>query len=214
MAMPRPSRNVDALLLAAGRELYPDTGAARLSVRGLAERAGVNLGMFHYHFKTKDAFVRALLQSLYEAMFAELQVAAADPSAPVQALRNTLQVIARFVRDNRRLLRRLLGDAVLGEAAALDFVRDNFPRHFGIVVALIVAGQRAGALKPIPIAQAVTFVAGSVAGPILIGSALIEAKLAPAALAEGFEADVLSDAALAERIELALAGLAVVGASR
>ena len=62
--MSRPSRNVDALLLRAGRELYPETGAAGLSIRKVAERAGVNLGMFHYHFRTKEAFVRQLLQAL------------------------------------------------------------------------------------------------------------------------------------------------------
>jgi len=60
--MPRPSRNVDERLLAAGRELYPDAGAAGLSIRRIAERAEANLGMFHYHFRTKDQFVRRLLQ--------------------------------------------------------------------------------------------------------------------------------------------------------
>lgn len=214
MGMPRPSRNVDALLLAAGRELYPSTGAAGLSVRKVAEQAGVNLGMFHYHFRSKDAFVRALLLSLYERMFSALQVAAAGHS-PVDALRNALLVIARFARDNRRLLRRLLGDAVLGEPAALDFVRDNFPRHFGIIVGLVAAGQKAGLLKPVPLAQAVTFIAGSVAGPILIGSALVESGLAPPGLADRFDSEVLADPALVERIGLALDGLASVsGAPR
>lgn len=209
--MPRPSRNVDAQLLAAGRELYPETGVARLSVRKVAQRAGVNLGMFHYHFRSKEAFVRALLQTLYEAMFAELRVAAAEVATPDGALRAALLVIARFARDHRRLLRRLLADAVLGERAALDFVRDNFPRHFGVVVALIDAGQRSGVLKPVPIAQAVAFVATSVAAPILIGSALVESDLAPAGFAARFEEDVLTDAALAQRIDLALGGLALGG---
>ncbi len=208
--MPRPSRNVDAQLLAAGRELYPATGAAGLSVRKVAERAGVNLGMFHYHFGNKDAFVRTLLQSLYEEMFADLQTATATPSDPVASLRAALKVIARFARDNRVLLRRLMADAAAGEAPAVDFVRANFPRHFGIVVGLIAAGQQAGRVKPVPLAQAVTFVAGAIAAPILLGSAIVDGGLAPPALAERFATDVLADAALDERIELALAGLAVV----
>jgi AcrR family transcriptional regulator len=196
-------------LLAAGRELYPATGAAGLSVRKVAERAGVNLGMLHYHFGNKDAFVRALLQSLYEEMFAELQTVVAAPAQPVAALRAALKVIARFARDNRVLLRRLMADAAAGEAPAVDFVRANFPRHFGIVIGLIAAGQQAGRVKPVPLAQAVTFVAGAVAAPILLGSAIVDSGLAPPALAERFAADVLADAALDERIELALAGLVV-----
>lgn len=205
--MSRPSRNVDVRLLAAGRELYPAMGAAGLSVRKVAERAGANLGMFHYHFGNKDAFVRALLQSLYEEMFADLQTAAAAPGDPVGGLRAALRVIARFARDNRVLLRRLMVDAAAGEAPAVDFLRANFPRHFGIVVGLILAGQRAGRIKPVALAQAVTFVAGAIAAPILLGSAIVDSGFAPPALADRFAADVLADAALDERIELALAGL-------
>lgn len=205
--MPRQSRNVDARLLAAGRELYPETGAAGLSVRRLAERAGVNLGMFHYHFGSKDAFVRALLQSIYEAMFAELQIAVAAPGDAVVTLRSALLVIARFGREHRRLLRRLLIDAASGEAAAVEFLESNFPRHFAIVVGLVEAAQRAGTLQRIPLAQAIMFLAGAVAGPILIGSALAESTAAPPGFGARFESDVLSDAALVQRIDLALAGL-------
>src|SRR5690349_6732975 len=105
--MVRPSRNVDVALLDAGRALFPDSGIAGLSVRKVTERAGVNLGMFHYRCKTKDAFVRALLQRLYDGMFAELELAAAGDARPVEALRAAANVLARFVRDNRLLLRRL-----------------------------------------------------------------------------------------------------------
>ena len=38
--MPRPSRNVDVLLLRAGREMFPSAGVRGLSVRKVAERAG------------------------------------------------------------------------------------------------------------------------------------------------------------------------------
>jgi AcrR family transcriptional regulator len=208
--VPRPSRNVDVQLLAAGRELYPAIGAAGLSVRKVVERAGVNLGMFHYHFGTKDAFVRALLQSLYEEMFADLQSATAAPADPVAGLRAALRVIARFARDYRVLLRRLMVDAAAGQAPAVDFLRDNFPRHFSVVVGLITAGQRVGRIKPVALAQAVTFVAGAIAAPILLGSAIVDSGLAPPGLAERFAGDVLSDAALDERIELALSGLAAL----
>ena len=210
--MPRPSRNVDARLLAAGRELYPSTGAAGLTVRKVAAKAKANAAMFHYHFGTKDAFVRTLLQDLYEPMFAELQTATAAQSDPVAGLRSALRVIARFARNHRVLLRRLIADAARNEAPAVDFARANFPRHAGLVAGLILAGQRSGRLRAIPVTQAVSFIAGAVAAPILVGSAIVESGLAPPALAHGFEADVLADAALDERIELALAGLAAQGA--
>ena len=70
--MPRPSRNLDRVLLAAGRELLARRGCAALSVREVAHAAGVNLGMFHYHFKTREVFLKTLLQQTYEDMFARL----------------------------------------------------------------------------------------------------------------------------------------------
>lgn len=204
--MPRPSRNVDAALLEAGRALYPSTGVAGLSVRKVAEHAGVNLGMFHYHFGSKEAFVRALLQQLYDGMFAELTLAAGS-RLPLDALRAAMNVLARFVRDNRMLLRRLLIDALNEEPVALDFVRANLPRHVGVIAALIDAGQRSGVLKPVAARQALAFVAGGVGAPILLGSALTERDGVPAAFRREFEHAVISDSALAERIDLVLAGL-------
>lgn len=211
--MGRPSRNVDALLLKAGRELFPAAGVAGLSVRKVTERAGVNLGMFHYHFRTKEAFIRVLLQRLYDEMFADLEIASGGVD-PVAALRATLNVLARFARDQRQLLKRLIGDAMNEEPLALEFVRNNLPRHAGVVASLIAAGQQAHKLKPVPLPQAVAFVAGAVGAPIILGSAIVEHRGAPRALRRAFANTVLSDAALAQRVDLALAGLVAAGSRR
>ncbi len=205
--MARPSRNVDRLLLAAGRDLFPETGAARLSVRKVAAHAGVNLGMFHYHFRTKELFVRQLLQELYDEMFANLELAASS-RAPEEALRAALNVLARFARDNGRLLRRLCGDAFSGEPLAAAFLRANMPRHVGVILGLIVSGQRAGALKPMAPPQALVFLAGSVAAPVLISGALAEHDLVPDGIAADVASMIASDAAIAERVDCALIGLA------
>jgi len=205
--MPRPSRNVDALLLAAGHDLYADAGAAGLSVRRITDKAGVNLGMFHYHFRTKEQFVRRLLQAMYDEMFANLELAAAAGS-PRDALGAALNVLGRFGRENGRLLRRLVADALADEPLALEFLRANMPRHIGVIVGLVVAGQRAGELRPMPPPQALAFLAGSVAAPVLIGGAIAERALVPGVTID-LAALIASDAAIAERVECALAGLAI-----
>ena len=46
--MTRPSQNTDWRLIRAGRELLPEPGITGLSLRREADRAGVNLGMFHW----------------------------------------------------------------------------------------------------------------------------------------------------------------------
>src|SRR5438067_777861 len=125
---PRPSRNLDRALLAAGRELFAMRGCAGLSVREVAEAAGVNLGMFHYHFKTREAFLRAVLQSVYDEMYTQLVVLTARPAAiasPLEQLRLALRFMGRFVRENRPVLARVIADALCGEPIALQFLRDN-----------------------------------------------------------------------------------------
>jgi AcrR family transcriptional regulator len=206
--MPRPSRNVDQLLLQAGHALLPLTGVRGLSVRQVAERAGVNLGMFHYHFKSKDVFVRTILQQKYNDMFANLELESHRAPLTIENLRAAVNVLARFGRDNRVLLVRLLGDAFAGEAVAVEFLRANLPRHLGVVMGLIVQGQKEGVLRKLPAPQAVAFLMGGVGAPILLGAAALNSGFAPAIFGAQLEKDVFSDAAIAERVDMALAGMA------
>ena len=167
--MPRPSRNVDAALLRAGRALYPATGIRGLSVRKVAERAGVNVAMFHYHFGSKEQFVRMLLAQMYDAMFEKLSLVAGGGD-PVASLRAALLVLGRFAREHRAILQRILLDALGGEPVALDFGRTNLPRHVRVVAGLVAAGQASGALRKVAPLQALALVGGAIPGPILVGA--------------------------------------------
>jgi AcrR family transcriptional regulator len=206
--MPRPSQQIDQALLASARELFPAAGCAGLSVRAVAAHAGVAPGMFHYHFGSKEHFLRTLLADLYEAMFASLSQQAALPATPVERLRSTLGALARFARTNRQLLARLWLDAMNGEVVARDFFRDNAPRHIGLLLKLLAEGQAAGALRPMPPLQGFAFVMGAVPMPMIFAAGLIDAGVAPPGGKAAFDAQVMGDEAIEARIELALGALA------
>ena len=201
--MVRPSQFIDQLLLDAGLELLPVTGCAGLSVRRLTEHAGVNLGMFHYHFKTKDNFIKAVLQRTYEEMFSALTLRVNPTHPPMQNLRDALGVLGSFGIKSRRLLVRILGDAMSGEPLAADFLKANLPRHIEVIASLVQEAQWEGSMAKAPVPQIIAFMAGAVAAPILVGTALQQNPTAQATA--GF---VLSEQALAQRIEFALRGLA------
>ncbi len=204
--MPRPSQNVDQLLLDAGLKLLPQTGCAGLSVRKLADHAGVNLGMFHYHFKNKDTFIRAVLQRVYEEMFSALTLKV-DAKRPVlDNLRAVVASLARFGREQQALLLRMAADAMAGEAAVVEFFRANLPRHVAVVAGLITQAQREGLLVKAPPPEMVAFLFGAVGAPVLIGGAV--SAQAPDAVIATIDRHVLSDAAVARRIDYALRGLA------
>ena len=204
---PRPSQNIAERLVQAGRELLPHTGCRGLSIRQLTERAGVNLGMFHYHFKTKDAFIRALLQASYETMFASLSIETGRSAPPLENLRAGVNVLGRFARDHRQLLTRIFADAFAGEQVAVEFLRDNLGRHLTIIVLLIGAAQASGALKRLAPLQVIGLLAGGVAMPIFAGTVLARSAFAPEGFLDQFEQTVLTDAAIAERVDAVLAGL-------
>lgn len=203
--MPRPSQNVDQRLLDAGLELLPQTGCAGLSVRRLTEHAGVNLGMFHYHFKSKDNFIRAVLQRTYEDMFAALTLEVeTDPAAsPVHNLRSAVRVLAHFGRRHRHLMVRILADAMAGEALAREFLQANLPRHIAVIGRLIAQAQQRGEFRPAPPPQVLAFIAAGVASPILIGTAMQGDGALPGVTAL-IDEHLLSDAAIEARIDAAL----------
>ena len=206
--MSRPSRNVDQQLLRAGQELLPATGIRALSIRQVTERAGVNLGMFHYHFKSKDIFVRAVLEQKYNDMFASLELESHRFPMAVENLRAAVNVLARFGRDNRGLLVKLINDAFSGETVAKEFMQANMPRHIRVVSALLVQSQNEGSLSKKAVSQALAFLMGGVGAPILLGWAAIANGFVPTLFAHELEQSVFTDAAIAERVDMALIGLA------
>ncbi|MGY4830891.1 TetR/AcrR family transcriptional regulator [Sphaerotilaceae bacterium SBD11-9] len=205
--MPRPSQNVDQLLLDAGLALLPQTGSAGLSVRKLTEHAGVNLGMFHYHFKNKENFIRAVLQRVYEDMFSALSLKVDAKRSPLENLRDALGMLARFGRDRRALLLRIAADAMAGEPLAAEFLRDNLPRHIAVILQLIAQAQARKLIVKAPPPTVIAFLFGAVGAPVLIGAAV--QQQAGAAAVRAIDDHILSDEAIAQRIGFALRGIAV-----
>lgn len=206
--MSRPSRNIDQLLITTARELLPETGCRGFSIRQLTERAGVNLGMFHYHFKTREHFLSRVLQDLYQEMFTALAFQAQGERPPLDNLRAAVTVLGRFARDNRFLIRRLLADALGGNTTAQNFFRQNFPRHLGVMAELLSAGQRAGTIRKVPLTQALAFLGGAVALPNILITVVQEQAIVPPQFIANLDREVLSDKAIAQRVDMALRGLA------
>lgn len=211
--MARPSQQIDQRLLAAGFELLPVTGCRGLSARKLTEHAGVNLGMFHYHFRTKENFIRTLLDQTYEQMFSVLTIKAQEGRSPLHNLHNALKVLAHFGRTHQQLLRRIGADALAGEHVAAEFLQINVPRHLGVVARLIEEAQRDGSIVNAPLPQVITFLAGAIMAPVLLGMAAQENGLLPAETAQLLEHAVLSKEATEQRIDFALRGLSTVSRS-
>lgn len=214
--MGRRSHQTDERLVQAAIDLMPTTGLGALKVRQVAARAGVNLGMFHYHFRTKRAFNRRVLQTLYERFFERLTgaIEAAGGGGPRERLRTAVLTIARFMREHRAIVLSMLRDVLDRDPETLAFIRQNFPRHGAIMFRLVRDSQRTGAVRRLPLPAVVAMIAAPQAMPIL-GVAILERVLANRILGfpvRGLAALVLSDRAMSLRLDLAFRALAPEGA--
>jgi AcrR family transcriptional regulator len=212
--MKRPSRGeAQRRLLDVARAMLPETGISGLRLREVARRAGVNLGLFHYHFGSKEAFTRRLLQELYEEFFAELSLESSGAGSPLERLRRSLIAFGRFIRQHRQFIMMIIQEVLQGDRDCVDFARKNIPRHVSVIAGLIEEGRKAGEIKPIPLPMAMAFAMGGVGVPNLMITMLerVGARRAFDLSPKDLEFLMLSDEALAQRAELIVSVLAVGG---
>lgn len=210
--MTRKSQNLDQKLLETGRKLLPQTGCSRLSIRQVTEAAGVNLGMFHYHFKNKDIFIKTLLNQFYEELFQELSrtlaTATAQQQSSIEKLRAAVTFMATIARDNRQLLSALMVDGFQGEPLVLQFWQENIPRHIALIHQLIIEGQQRGEIVPLPVPQLFIFIAMGVGFPNILGGIIERQFNDNRVLLDIFQQTILTDEAIAQRLNLALKAIA------
>jgi len=208
--MSRPSQNLDRKLVDAARAMLPEAGFSGLSIRAVARRAGVNVGMFHYHFKPREAFVRRVMDEAYEDFFKTFVEAAEEPGGARLRLRRVLVAFAHFARANRVLYTVLLRELLNARPDMLAFAKDKFPRHASVLLRLMEECRAAGVVRPMPVPMLAMFAMSTMGLPNIVVTAF-EAnglkKVAGESL-RGFSAALLSDGMIETRADMVLAALA------
>lgn len=208
--MTRPSAHLDRKLVDAARKMLPERGFSGLSVREVARRAGVNAGMFHYHFKSKKAFQRRVLNDCYEDFLGTFREAAEGPGAPRARLRRVLIAVARFVRDNRVFYTLMIRELLNAQPEMAEFAKANFPRHAAIVLRLLEECRRERSVRPLPVPALAMFAMSSMGLPSVTVTAFERngvRALGGRPFAE-FAAMLLSDAMIESRADMVMAALA------
>lgn len=162
--MARKSNELDKKMIAAGIELILEGGIARLSTRDIAERAGANLGMFNYHFGTKEKFVLKLLSEFYQKFLENLETMNNEEPH----LETVLFQIAVFSRDSRKLLTSILSDVLSNDEVVVRFLKKNFSEHFGVLEQTLKAHLKIKRLSTPNINHAIRFLLGAVGVPNLL----------------------------------------------
>ncbi len=212
--MTRPSSSSDRKLIDAGKKLALKHGLVGLSVRQTCREAGVNLGMFHYHFKTKKEFEHRILKELYAEFLSTFKLELETTADPRQRLKNLICVIGRFARDNRRSVAVLAKDLLSGREETAVFLKENFTAHIMLLRKTFAECQAKGILrKDVPLYNALA----AMILPVVVPSGIIgvlevndysHLLALPLRLCKPL---IISDKSIEQRAELGLRALAPEG---
>ncbi len=194
-AAPAAPGGTRARILAAAAELVGERGWDAVTTRAVAERAGVNQALVHYHFGSMDLLLRdavlAAMRSELDAALAPLmaggsladglrglaaELAALDPASPramlfVEAILRTARdpLVREAMAGELRAARALLAERISAEARAGTIRPDLSPEDLAALITAALDG-----LLLHRIADEATGVSGAV-------EALLESLAAPAA---------------------------------
>ncbi len=148
--MPRAATDTRERILNAARDLFGERGVDATSIREIARTAGVNLGMIHYFFKTKDNLVDAVLER-YFGNVAEALDSVPAAGTPREKLAAAIRAIISYIQDNQSLVRIVMREYSLQtpriRQIGARFLGPNFVR-----LAMIVSeGVGGGRFKPLDV---------------------------------------------------------------
>jgi AcrR family transcriptional regulator len=170
--MSKSPAGTERTLIETAKRLIPRYGVSKLSIRELASKAHVNLGLFHYHFKTKEHFFSLVLQEIYEEFFEDFSVEIAQGKNRREQLQLAIENFARFTKKHRGLFFALIRDAINDEPCVLNFAKKNFARHGLILMDLVGSSKKNGKGKELDRIQTLVFLMAAINGPLFAPEAV------------------------------------------
>lgn len=207
--MARPSSGTDIKLKSAGRRLLQEKGITGLNVREVCRLAGVNTGMFHYYFGSKEDFLQAVLKEMYAEFMLNFKAGVSAGDTPRQSLKNALVEVGRFALGIRQIAPMLFADLAHGNKEAFAFMSGNFTEHVRHIAALTAQCRPASAVKSHSVPFLIMGMLPVMVFPMLMGAVLERngvGRVGGLPL-EVLREEVFSEEGIAERAEMALRGL-------
>lgn len=129
MMEPSPRGETATLILQAADELFGEQGLAGVSVRDVAERAGVNKGLVFYYFGSKEKLFEAVLERYYQAHRAALEHSFHSDAPLAERLHALVDAYLDFIEQHRRYPS-LVQSLVVGSPAFHPFIQRNLEPMF------------------------------------------------------------------------------------
>jgi AcrR family transcriptional regulator len=140
----RDGTETNARIRRAALTLFVARGVDGVSVRDIAEAAGVRPGTLYVHWKSRDALVEDLFRTGFAEYASRLEAAAAGAGAHPARLERIVRTVCRLYAEDETLFRFLL----LTQHSALRTVDDDRGNPIEVVERLVTDARAAGVTDP------------------------------------------------------------------
>lgn len=151
--MPRPvltseqRRATRHLIRKAAADLYAKDGSKRVSVRSIAERAGVSVGTIYANFANLTELMQSLWKEPAKRLFTDLEKITDALDNPKEKLVAILQNYMRFAVEHHAVYRGAFLHVRPAEHAQPEPVQPAEDRFFSLIATAIEAGQQEGLFR-------------------------------------------------------------------
>ena len=139
-----------------------EKGYPRVTVREVAERAGVQAGLVNYHFGGKTGLLRSAVASISEEMLERVRQAVAHEGSTEERIRALIRGIVEAISAAPYGPRLMVEQILFADADAVEEFVERFARpNLSAILELLDEGRRDGSLRDVDPRFAVPSMLGS-----------------------------------------------------
>jgi AcrR family transcriptional regulator len=133
-------------ILSAALNLFSIRDYSAITIKDIAQLAGVNTSLLYYYFEDKEALFRTTLEEAVGAVMRSYDEVASKHSEPVDLIDDWFQMHVELASDIRRLVKILMDYSSSGSQTQVldDVVSKFYDVEIQILTKAVRRGQRAG----------------------------------------------------------------------
>jgi TetR/AcrR family transcriptional regulator len=137
-------------LLEAAHELMAEKGYPQVTLREVAERAGVHPALVSYHFGNKEGLLRSVVAAVAETMRGRIARAATGDETPEESIRNLIRGVVEAIMAAPYAPRLMVEQVLFGDSTVVEEFAERFARpNLAAILEILEAGRRSGRLRTV-----------------------------------------------------------------
>lgn len=127
--------------------LFAQKGFAGVSVKEIAETAGVNIALISYHFGGKENLYGAILESQFVLVDQIIDLIHNEENSPIEKIKRFSQELTKLNKSHPYIHRIIYGEIINPSICYESIVRPGIVRNHDFVDECLQAGIRSGQIR-------------------------------------------------------------------